>query len=133
MVSKLINYLLIFYVYKMKINFLKTINYTSVFFYLWIITLILCTLFKYGFDYKTEVIDPKNMGFGILYDFFPYVFVILLFILIPLSLIFSIAFLIKNKSLTKESLIFLLINCIHYILIFYPKFRHHGILFWLGD
>ena len=112
------------------INFLKTINYISVFFYLWIITLILSILIKYGFDYKTEAIHPENMGFGILYDFEIYIFGILLIILIPLSLIFSVAYLIKNKSLTKESWIFLLIHCVFIVLVRYPKY---GIFFWLAD
>lgn len=113
----------------MKIKFLNTINYISVFFYLWIITLIFRIFFIYGFDYGSILIRPEDMNLGIHYSCFLYIYVILLLI-IPVSLLFSTIYLIRKKSLTKESLVFCIVNLFFLVEVFFVK---PDIFLWLAN
>lgn len=114
----------------MIFKLLKIVNYISVLFYLWILTLIFRIFFNYSFDYKSILIRPEDMNLGIHYSYFVYVFMILLFIIIPISLFFSIIFLIKKKSLTKEFLVFLIVNLFFLLEVFFVK---PDIFVWLAN
>lgn len=112
------------------LKLLKTVNYISVFFYVWIITLILRIFFCYDLDYRSILIRPEDMSLGIHYDYFVYAFAILSLIIAPISLLFSFVDLIRKKTLAGESLFFLIVNLTFLINVFFIKPR---IFIWLAN
>ena len=117
---------------KMFANIIKIINYISIILYVWVITLILTVLIKYGLDYSTKVADPKFMDLGILYSFFPFIYLILNLILIPVNLLLSIIYVLIRKNIFQENLIFIIIHCISLIMYYWSK-NTYGLIFWLFD
>ena len=113
-------------------GFIRVINYTSLFFYLSIILLIASVFVKYGFDYATDVNDPKLMNMPILHGIFEISFFMLLCILIPLSFLCIIIPIMKKgiRVLKKEHVIFLIIHLLYLMEIFVFRSK---ITFWLAD